>query len=172
MRKYFIGALAGFLLTIPFTTGAESTSFVGKKITKEYDVIVDGKKIPVKAISINGTSFTPNRALADSIGYDVAFTGDAVILSDPFLEGATPESPSPTPIVQGGDPVEPSTQEQINDLEKQLFAANDEWIQIIGMGGGKPLSEEKQKRVDELNALMQELQTQLDALKAQATPTP
>lgn len=74
MKKFVAGIIIGAFLMFSGQALAE----VGKKIQAEYDVIVDGKKLDKKAIASAGVTYTPNRALADAVGYDIKFTDKAV----------------------------------------------------------------------------------------------
>jgi len=91
MRKFVIGLIAGALLM--FSTqafGAEIKSFIGKKIQGEYAVYVDGKPLDVKAIGANGSTFTPNRALADAVGYDIKFVDQKVYFTKKGVASVDP----------------------------------------------------------------------------------
>jgi len=91
MRKFVIGLIAGALLM--FSTqafGAEIKSLIGKKVQGEYTVYVDGKPLDVKAIGTNGSTFTPNRALADAVGYDIKFVDQKVYFTKKAGDGKVP----------------------------------------------------------------------------------
>lgn len=100
MRKYIAVFIAGALLMFSGQVLADSVSKVGKKVQAEFVVKVDGETLDEKALSIDGTTSTPNRALADAIGYEVKFINKEVIWTKKEgvkaveLNGATPSEPS------------------------------------------------------------------------------
>lgn len=105
MRKFVIGLICGAVLMFSGQALAGTISNIGKKIQGEYAIVVDGKKLETKAIAVNGTTYTPNRSLADAVGYDVAFTDQTVVYTSeevaptPITPIETPESTeSPAPI--------------------------------------------------------------------------
>lgn len=180
MKKYIIGGLVGFLLAVPFTAFGEQLTNIGKKVQEEYDVMVDGEKLPVKAISIDGTTYTPNRTLSEALDYDITFADNTVVYS----RQSVTEVPTPVPVetpTESGDAVatEPVTQPvtepaseqktielQILDLDRQIREIREERDYIAAIKGlDKPLSEADQKKVDELKVRIVELQKQKVALQ-------
>lgn len=80
MRKYKIGILIGVLLSIPLSAyGQEIASLIGKSVQAENNVIVNGEELEVKAINIGGTTYSPNRAIANALGLDIKFKDNKVI---------------------------------------------------------------------------------------------
>jgi hypothetical protein len=74
MKKYLIGALFGFLLSLSISVyGEEVKSVIGAVIDGELPVSVNGEKLGNKAITIAGTSYLPVREFAEKVGYNVAF---------------------------------------------------------------------------------------------------
>lgn len=60
MRKYIIGLIAGFLLSIGITTYAEDIKeIVGKTVQGTLSVFLNDQKFDVEAIVIDGTSYLP-----------------------------------------------------------------------------------------------------------------
>lgn len=92
MRKYVIGVIIGAAITISGQALAETVSNVGKKIQNEYEVYVDGTLLAKEAIVVDGTSYTPNRVLADAVGYDVAFEKNTVFLTKKEETSVTSEA--------------------------------------------------------------------------------
>lgn len=171
MRKYVVGFLVGLLVASTLPVYGAISSMVGKEVKVEYPVIVDGKSLDVKAIAIDGVSYSPNRALTDALNLGIGFENKTIyITSNPDIEDESE---------QGGEPVmDQSIEEQIRLLKKEIREANDEIFKILTNHGGldKPLSAEDQKRVDELMSYGATAQKQIETLKAaleaQATPTP
>lgn len=91
MKKTIIAFVTGFALATAGSVYAENiASMIGKKVQVEYDVIVNGKQLDIKAIAIDGKSYAPIRAFSESVDYDLAFTNNTVILNDPAMEGSEP----------------------------------------------------------------------------------
>lgn len=118
LRGYIIGALVGVVLTISGQAFAGSISFVGKKITEENSVIVNGKELPVKAVNINGTSFTPNRALANELGLDIDFKNNTIYFSD--------KETAPMNAENGTATSSDTIRDQLKALEEQISAVYQE----------------------------------------------
>lgn len=60
-----IGAM---LMTSGSALAAQVKSMIGQKVTGEYTVIVNGKKLPEKGAIIDGKTNAPVRAISDAIG--------------------------------------------------------------------------------------------------------
>jgi hypothetical protein len=86
MKKIVFGIIIGVGLTFAVQAGAETISNVGKKVQAEYEVTVDGNSLPVMAVAVGGTTLTPNRALADAVGYDIAFKDNVVSFTKKKVE--------------------------------------------------------------------------------------
>lgn len=81
MKKFVFGAVIGALLTLGVSAAADGISKIGKTITNEYVVTVDGLSLDVKAIAVDGTSYAPVRAIASAAGFGVDFRNDEVLLT-------------------------------------------------------------------------------------------
>lgn len=90
MKKYVIGILIGAALATSGQALADTVSNVGKKIQAEYTVEVNGEPVSVKAIAINGVTYTPNRALAAATGYDIQFKDKVVSFTQKIVIGDIP----------------------------------------------------------------------------------
>jgi hypothetical protein len=99
-------AVAGFLAGVVFMIGAQafgdSVSKIGKKIQTEYSVTIDGQKLTVPAIAVDGTSYAPVRAMGDATGYDVSVSGKSISLDKERVavsstnQTTQPATPQPT----------------------------------------------------------------------------
>jgi hypothetical protein len=56
-------------------------SLVGKKVTGEYTVIVDGKKLSDKGAVIDSRANVPARALSEALGADVQVSGKTITIT-------------------------------------------------------------------------------------------
>ena len=81
MKKYVIGIIIGVTLAISSQAVAGTTSNMGKKVQAEYIVTVDGGSLDVKAVNIGGVTMSPNRALADAVGYNIALENGVVVFT-------------------------------------------------------------------------------------------
>jgi hypothetical protein len=104
MKKYFLGAIVGVLLTLSATTYADDiTSLIGKTVQGVFPVKVNGDALAKTAIVIDGTSYLPVRAIGDAVGYDVSFNADLGIelkkkeVTSTMTTQSTTLTPSPTP---------------------------------------------------------------------------
>lgn len=82
MKKYIIGFVVGALTMTAFSASAEVVSLIGKSIDNEYVVQLNGEELGTKAISIEGTSYAPVRAVGEALGLNVDFENEVVILEE------------------------------------------------------------------------------------------
>lgn len=75
MKKIIVSFLAGALLMVSVQAFGSSVSQIGKKIQTEYTVTIDGQKLKVPAIAVDGQSFAPVRAFGNAAGYEVSVSG-------------------------------------------------------------------------------------------------
>lgn len=73
MKKVFIGILAVFVVMIATNAQAAVNSYIGKKIEGQFNVTVNGKQITDQAIVIEGKSYLPTRAIAETFNAEVKF---------------------------------------------------------------------------------------------------
>lgn len=150
MRKYIVGALFGLLLAIPLTTfGEQISSIVGKQVKGEHPVIVDGKHLSKNAISIDGTTYAPLRAVADAVGYDIAFTNNSVILSSPTKEGDLVDTTStPTTLAEPSPFTLKDIEFSINRLKSSIEFAKDNIAKFETAGSTDAVEEQKKYLAD------------------------
>lgn len=123
MRKYLIGFIAGLLLASAFPAYGAVTSLIGKQVQAENSVIVNGVELDVKAVNIDGTTYTPNRALAEALGADIGFEDKKVIFDVKEVSETVEypiDTPEPNPTV---DPVQSELDEvnaRISELDKEI----------------------------------------------------
>jgi len=84
--KKLAGLIIAFSLGIFFANvggdvSAQVKSLIGKKVTGEYSIVVNGKTLTDKGSIIDGRANVPIRALADSIGADIKVEGKTIIIS-------------------------------------------------------------------------------------------
>lgn len=76
MRKYVIGVLIGFCLSLGVGAHAEVVTMINKLVEGTFPVTVQGSKLPVDAVVIEGSTYLPIRAFGEAIGYVVGFDAD------------------------------------------------------------------------------------------------
>lgn len=74
-------ALGIFVATVGEDVSAQVKSMIGKKVTGEYTVVVNGKTLSEKGAIIDGRANLPVRALSESIGADIKVQGKTIIVS-------------------------------------------------------------------------------------------
>lgn len=79
MRKYLIGVIIGAILLFGAQTFADS--LIGKKVDGVVKVTVDGSELETAAVVIEGVSYAPLRAVAESLQLEVEYSDGVVILS-------------------------------------------------------------------------------------------
>jgi hypothetical protein len=157
MKNLVIGIIIGALLIFSGQAVAGSISKVGKKVQAEYQITVDGKTLEAKALAIDGQTTTPNRALAEAVGYDVAFVNKEVIFTkkvDTIIE--TSANPVVVPAEQNYT-IDTIT-EAIKNLEGDMWADKVSLESFKNMGGTK--------NIDIMEASIAKQESELIRLKA------
>lgn len=82
MKKWLYilsGAVLGVVLTVSSSAFADQVkSLVGKKVTGEYTVVVNGKTLSDKGLIIDGGANVPARPLSEALGADVQVSGKTI----------------------------------------------------------------------------------------------
>lgn len=77
MKKWqhtMAGVVIGAGLAFSFSAAAEEVqSIIGKTVSTEYSVTVNGEQLQAKAGAIDGTSYLPVRAVSDALNLSVSF---------------------------------------------------------------------------------------------------
>ncbi|BFH60754.1 stalk domain-containing protein [Paenibacillus azoreducens] len=85
MKKWMylvIGLVIGVVAaTSSSALAAQVKGLVGQKVTDEYTVVVNGKKLSDKGAVINGRTNAPVRALSDALGVDLKVDGKTINIS-------------------------------------------------------------------------------------------
>jgi len=91
------GIIIGALVA---TTGsafaAEITSLIGQKVTGEYIVVVNGKKLAEKGAVVDGRTNVPARSISEALGADVSVSENVINI--------TSKSNSSNVVVNGDNP--------------------------------------------------------------------
>ncbi|MFS0858340.1 stalk domain-containing protein [Paenibacillus taichungensis] len=92
------GIIIGVVFSTPAGSFADAVkSMVGKKVTGEYTVIVDGTKLSDKGAVIDSRANVPARALSEALGADVSVSGKTITITSQTDE-STVESETATPV--------------------------------------------------------------------------
>lgn len=84
--KKWLGLTLAFVFgVLVATTGedvaAQVQSMIGKKVTGEYTVVVNGEKLSDKGAIIDGRANVPVRALSESLGVDIKVDGKTIMVT-------------------------------------------------------------------------------------------
>lgn len=157
MKKYVVGFLAGLLVASAFPAYGAVSSMIGKKVQVEYPITLDGESLDVKALAIDGTSYTPNRALADALGLEIKFENKTVIINKKEIPtGGETVSPEATPGTNE------YTLESINQAIADVQAViniHEQNIRVFEGSGGNP------EKVEELKEWLKPKYAELERLK-------
>jgi len=155
MRKYFVGAIFGFLLSISVTVyGEEVKSLVGEVIQGQFPVKVNGEELTNKAIVVDGTSYLPVREFGEKLGMEVKFDADLGIelskkvTTQPVTEIPNNQVTEPQITVEALNTEIEGYSSQIATLEWQIPRAKKENIPLI------------ESKINELKAKIAELEKQ------------
>jgi hypothetical protein len=158
MRRYFIGALVGFLIASAFPAYGAVSSVIGKKITSEYRVVVDGKILPKKSIFVDGTNYIPARAFAETFGYDIDFKENTVLFTAQSVEVSETTGGEVVPETRTVEEID----YQINSLKSTIKSL--EWMLEIT---DRPEDEKSKLRqqISDMKSQITELENEKAALQ-------
>ncbi|WP_427050361.1 stalk domain-containing protein [Paenibacillus sp. TC-CSREp1] len=91
------GILIGFVLSTSAGAFADSVkSLVGKKVSGEYTVVVNGQKLADKGAVIDGKANVPVRGISEALGADIKVEGKTItVTSDIGVEESKPTAGTP-----------------------------------------------------------------------------
>lgn len=139
MKKaaYMVGGiLIGIVLASSTGAFADSVkSLIGKKVTGEYTVVVNGEKIADKGAVIDGRANVPVRGISEALGADIKVSGKTITVttSEPAgTDDAVPEQPK---TATAGNKYAGSTKESLQELKASIETNRikpvEEGIEII-----------------------------------------
>lgn len=87
----------GIIIGVVFSTSAGAfadtvKSMIGKKVTGEYTIIVDGKKLSDKGAVIDSRANVPARSLSEALGADISVTGKTINITSTSDENTSVDS--------------------------------------------------------------------------------
>lgn len=158
------GAVIGALVATAGSAFADQVkSMVGKKVTGEYTVIVNGKTLPDKGAVIDGRTNVPVRGISNALGVDLQVEGKKIIISDSSNSANTtpPKTTSSDNKYMGGskeslEEIRDSTQNRIlkpTIKGREEILAEIEILKTSGMNGEpSPGLADKEKQLAEYDA--------------------
>lgn len=174
MKKVVAAFLAGALMMVSVQAFGSSISQIGKKIQTEYTVTVDGQKLTVPAIAVDGKSYAPVRAIGEAAGYDVQVSGKSISLNkeSAAVSNNIVNLPEPTPEV-----IPPVTDtKQSTDKEKAIAKLISLQSQYTALAGniafllaqidGDPTNTTYKQQLEEAQTKYNSLKAEYDQLKA------
>lgn len=169
MKKYLIGAIAGFLLSFSFTVyGEEIASLVGKEIQAEFPVKVDGELLKNKAIVVDGTSYLPIREFGEKLGYKVDFDPEEGVTLDKMTTQTPSQTKDQQSNIQPGVIIYPPTPQtnEPEDPEKSLSYVESQiryWEgQLLLIKGSIKINQERGKDTTSLEELLKYAESELE----------
>lgn len=160
MKKYIIGGLVGFMLSLGVGAHAEVINMIGKVVDGAFPVKVNGKTLANSAIVIEGTSYLPVREFGDSLGMDVKFDSTMGI---ELTQTATtvPTATSAPAIPTGENPKMKRYKEVVDEgskLANEVLSLEQKVNQI------KTTHATMDQNVDDLKQQVIDLKAQIDKL--------
>lgn len=151
--KKWLSISAAFLLGVVVTlsagdVSAQVKSLIGKKVTGEYTVIVNGKTLEDKGAVIDGRTNAPVRALSDALGADIQVSGKTINITtsegSQSNEGVGNETAGAAPAGSSG-----SSNKYIGGSKDSLETLKSS----IEINRIKPTAEERKKIAEQLTRL-------------------
>lgn len=132
-----IGALVA---TAGSAFASQVKSLIGKQVTAEYDVVINGKVLQDKGAAIDGKANVPVRSLANAIGADIKVDGKKILVTLE-QEGSTSTDTHTNPTT--------SANKYIGGKKKDL----EELKNSIETNRIKPAVEEREMLIAEIDRL-------------------
>lgn len=165
------GILIGFVLATSTGAFADSVkTLIGKKVTGEYTVIVNGEKLADKGAIIDGRANVPVRGISEALEADIKVTGKTITVTT--AESETSNVPTPNSNSTSGNKYTGSTKESLQELkasiENNRIKPVQEGIEIIladiealKAAGASDALKMKEKVLAEYEALLKESKEEL-----------
>lgn len=184
MRKFgliMVGIIIGVAISIPLQAVAESLSKVGKQVEVEVPVRVNGELLDTPAIGIEGITYTPARSLAETLGAEVDWDGDAgeVVIEMKGNENIESSKDDEKKIDESEKTVKSEAERYANtlngktiyELEEILefqigrIPVREHYVEAAKFMYDKDPSEENKKFLDDMMAQLEETQQRIEIIK-------
>ncbi|MEI2280682.1 stalk domain-containing protein [Paenibacillus polysaccharolyticus] len=118
------GILIGFVLSSSAGAFADSAkSLVGKKVSGEYTVVVNGQKLTDKGAIIDGKANVPVRGISEALGADIKVSGKTITVN---TSDTTTEAPTVEASNQYTGMSKESIEQSLNVLKTRILAPTQE----------------------------------------------
>jgi hypothetical protein len=115
------GMLIGFVLATSTGAFADSVkSLIGKKVTGEYTVIVNGEKIADKGAIIDGRANVPVRGISEALEADIKVSGKTITVTTSESQTSDVSSSNSTSSSGSGNKYAGSTKESLQELKASI----------------------------------------------------
>ncbi|MEK5479888.1 hypothetical protein NYE70_23605 [Paenibacillus sp. FSL R5-0407] len=169
MKKFVVGVFVGAMLMMSTQAFGASINYIGKKVSGETPVKVNGETAG-NAIIVDNKSFIPVRDISDKIGADISFEKGGVI-------SLTTSSQTPEESTVNTEAIK-KQQELIDETKKKIDATAEKVSHYEALVKSATNDIYKQnyqnnydafkKSLDQLNSVLKEQEDQLDLLEGQA----
>lgn len=113
------GMLIGFVLATSTGAFADSVkSLIGKKVTGEYTIKVNGEKIADKGAIIDGRANIPVRGISEALGADIKVSGKTITVTT--SESEITDIPNTKPTTNNGSKFIGSSKESLEELKQSI----------------------------------------------------
>lgn len=134
MRKYFIGILIGFCLSLGVGAHAEVSSFVGRMIEGSFPVTYNAAPLG-DALVLDGTTYLPVRKLGEAMGLTVSFNADlGVSLTKSVTETTYAKPQEVKPVVTIPTNTDPVVSNESKLKELQAIESRIETVKLKIIG--------------------------------------
>jgi hypothetical protein len=162
----FFGIAIGIMLTVSVGAYAATKGYIGKKITAEIPVYVDGQEIPEVAVVVDGKSFLPVRKTAEAADLGLELKDGKI-----YLETKKGIKEAGAGSVDGSINIKLIEVEHEIEGIKQLIRPLETAFEREDLMSDLE-KEKKGEQLRDLKAKLAELETRKTTLEVQVTPTP
>ncbi|WP_145148463.1 stalk domain-containing protein [Paenibacillus xylanexedens] len=113
----------GIIIGVVFSTSVGAfadtvKSMVGKKVTGEYTIVVDGKKLSDKGAVIDSRANVPARSLSDALGADVKVSGKTITITSGEESTTATETTNNSNVSNGNNSFEGKSKAYLESMKK------------------------------------------------------
>lgn len=171
----FLGTLIGIALTAAGGAYAASSGLIGKKITGEVAIVLNGQQVAERGSVAEGTTLLPVRSMAELFGVTTEYKDGKVYLTkeegDSRMTDTQNHTPTHTDNTGAQEPEGPQTQKPDQSVIQKDINNLNKTIEVFKYSlENDPLSKEGKenvtKSIQELEQQKADLEAQLQALKS------
>ncbi|MNW38069.1 hypothetical protein D3C74_151280 [compost metagenome] len=171
MKKYIAGFIAGIVFMVSASAFADTISLVGKKVTGEYDIVIDNKNLPEKGAIIDSKANVPVRALSEALGADVKVEGKTIFITSDVIDNSPKEDAVTNSVDTQIEP--PQSNRPIKAIEGDIKNIQDKItsdkiaLEFLEQKNKSNSDASYQEKIDILNKSISESEAKLESLKAE-----